>query len=88
MYYVYILRSQKDNSLYIGHTNNLARRVVDHNAGCGGKYTRQKGPWILVYSEQHPDRSFAMKREKYLKSTRGSQEKKKLAGIINSFSSV
>ena len=81
MFYVYIPQSLKTEKLYIGHTDNLARRLEEHNTGRGGKYTRQNGPWKLVYSEQHPDRSSAMKREQYLKSTRGSQEKKKLAGI-------
>jgi putative endonuclease len=79
LYFVYILLNPKTSKFYIGHTDNLKRRIEEHNTGCGGKYTRQNGPWILVYSEPHPDRSSAMKRERYLKSTKGSWEKKKLA---------
>jgi putative endonuclease len=56
--------------------------MEEHNAGWGSKYTRQNGPWTLLYSESHPDRSSAAKRERYLKSTRGSQEKKKLGGVF------
>jgi putative endonuclease len=82
MYYVYILQSLKTGKLYVGHTDNLARRVEEHNTGWGSKYTRQNGSWMLLYSESCPDRSSAVKRELYLKSTRGSQEKKKLAGVI------
>ena len=82
MYYVYIIRSLKTKKLYIGHTNDLTRRVEEHNTGRGGKYTRQNGPWTLLYSESHPDRSSAVKREIYLKSTNGSQEKKKLSGVL------
>jgi putative endonuclease len=82
MYYVYILQSLKTGKLYIGHTDNLARRVEEHNSGWGSKYTRQNGPWTLLYSESCPDRSSAVKRELYLKSTQGSQEKKKLAGVL------
>jgi putative endonuclease len=82
MYYVYILQSLKTGKLYIGHTDDLARRVEEHNSGWGSKYTRQNGPWMLLYSESCPDRSSAVKRELYLKSTRGSQEKKKLAGVF------
>jgi putative endonuclease len=82
MYYVYILQSLKTGKLYIGHTNNLARRVEEHNTGWGSRYTRQNGPWTLVYSESHPDRISATKRERYLKSTRGYQEKKKLADVL------
>jgi putative endonuclease len=82
VFYVYILQSLKTEKLYIGHTDNLARRLEEHNTGRGGKYTRQNGPWKLVYSEQHYNRPSAVKRERYLKSTHGSQEKKKLAGIL------
>jgi len=82
VYYVYILQSLKVEKLYIGHTDNLTRRVEEHNTGRGGRYTRQNGPWTLVYSESHSDRSSAVKRERYLKSTRGFHEKKKLAGLL------
>jgi putative endonuclease len=83
VFYIYILHSLKTKKLYIGHTDNLARRLNEHNTGRGGRYTQQNGPWKLVYSEKHSDRSSAANRERYLKSTRGSQEKKKLAGILN-----
>ena len=83
VFYIYILQSLKNNKLYVGHTNNLKRRICDHNNGWGSKYTCQNGPWKLVYSESHPDRPSAIKRERYLKSTKGSQEKKKLAYNIN-----
>jgi len=82
MYCVYILQSIKTGGLYIGHTDNLARRLEEHNTGRGGKYTRQNGPWKLVHSEHQPDRSSAAKRERYLKSTAGSHEKKRLAVIL------
>ena len=82
MYYVYILQSLKTKKLYIGHTDDLAQRLKEHNTGRGGRYTRQNGPWTLVYRASHPERASAAKRERYLKSTRGSQEKKKLAGVL------
>ena len=81
MYHVYILQSLKTERLYIGHTNNLERRLKEHNIGCGGKFSRQNGPWKLLYNESHPSRLSAFRRERYLKSTQGSQEKKKLAGV-------
>ena len=81
MYYVYILKSLKTSKLYIGHSDNVDRRIEEHNTSRGGKYTRQNGPWNLVYSETYPDRSSAVKRERYLKSTKGSHEKKILAGV-------
>jgi putative endonuclease len=82
VYYVYILRSLKTKKLYIGQTGDLDRRLKEHNTGWGGRYTRQNGPWMLVYSEDHPNRASAVKRERYLKSSRGSQEKKKLVVVF------
>jgi len=83
VHYVYILQSLKTEKLYIGHTDNLTRRVKEHNTDRGGKYSRQNSPWKLLYSESHLDRPSAAKRERYLKSTRGSQEKMKLAGVLS-----
>ena len=77
--FVYILRCQRDGSLYVGHTNNLARRLDQHNNPAGKSYTAKRGPWTLVHQEQHPDRSSAMRREHFLKSPDGSREKKRLA---------
>ena len=82
VYYVYILQSLKAGGLYVGHTDNRLRRIEEHNSGRGGKHTRQQGPWRMVYSEAHPDRASAVNRELYLKSTAGSQEKKRLAGVL------
>ena len=78
-FYVYILRSLKSGRLYIGHTSDLQRRLAEHNEGRGGQFTRQNGPWQLRYSEVHMDRTSAVKRELFLKSVEGSQEKKRLA---------
>ncbi len=80
--YIYILQSLKTGKLYIGHTDNISRRLEEHNTGRGGRYTRQNGPWKLLYNESSPDRSSAIKRELYLKSSKGSQEKKNLAGLL------
>ena len=65
-YFVYILKSLKDGTCYIGSTQEISERIERHNQG-RSKYTRSKRPWKLVYSEQHPNRSSALKRENYLK---------------------
>ena len=65
-YFVYIIQSQKDESYYIGSTRDLDDRLQRHNKG-RTKYTKVKGPWKLAFSEQHPDRSSAMKRELEIK---------------------
>ncbi len=65
-YHVYIIKSLKDNSFYIGSTNDLERRLIEHNEGMS-KYTSSKLPWKLVYSEQLPDVTSARSREYFLK---------------------
>jgi len=74
MFYVYILVSQSTGKRYIGQTNDLERRVAEHNSieHNHRKHTsRNQGPWKLVYHEEHPTRSEAMEREKWLKSSTG-----------------
>ena len=65
-YYVYILKSERDGSYYIGSTQDVAERINRHNQG-RSKYTKSKKPWILVYSEEHLDKSAALKRENQIK---------------------
>jgi putative endonuclease len=66
MYYCYILRCA-DDTLYTGVTTDLARRIDEHNAGRGSRYTASRKPVRLVWSEEHPDRSSAQKREAKIK---------------------
>ncbi len=66
MNYTYILECG-DKSLYTGWTNNLAKRVVAHQAGKGGKYTRAHLPVKLVYYEEYETKEEAMRREYYIK---------------------
>jgi putative endonuclease len=66
-YYVYILKSLKDGSFYVGSTNNLENRLQRHNEGRVAS-TKSKRFWKLVYSEQHPNRSGAAQRENEIKS--------------------
>lgn len=57
-----------DDSLYTGITTDLERRIAEHNdSKKGAKYTRSKRPVKLVFSENHPDRSSASKREYRIK---------------------
>lgn len=65
-YFVYILRC-KDNTLYIGSTNNLKNRVCRHNQGQGARYTQQRLPVTLVYFEIFTTRKAAAQRELQLK---------------------
>ena len=64
--YVYIVECA-DGTLYTGWTDDVAKRVAAHNAGCGAKYTRSRRPVVLRYYEEMPDRSSALSREAAIK---------------------
>lgn len=72
---VYILKCQ-DNTFYTGYTNNLSRRLLMHEAGKGAKYTRGRGPFEVVYTEEFITKEEALKREYQIKQlTRPEKEK-------------
>ena len=66
-YYVYILASKRNGTLYIGVTNDLLRRVSEHRQGLVAGFTKQHGVHRLVYFEQTTNVSAAIAREKQLK---------------------
>lgn len=65
-HYVYILHCN-DDTLYTGYTNNLQRRLQLHEAGKAAKYTRGRGPFKVVFVEEHATKSSALKREYEIK---------------------
>jgi len=67
MYYVYILKSLKDNKLYTGYTNNLQKRLEEHNQGKNFS-TSWRGPFKLIYYEAYLSQDDAKRREKYFKT--------------------
>ena len=70
MYYIYILFSRKDKKLYIGKTNNLKRRVLEHKNG-KTKTSKYRLPIELIYYEAYKIKADADAREEYLKSGGG-----------------
>lgn len=80
MFYVYILLCS-DNTLYTGYTNDIAKRVRNHNNGKGAKYTKYRTPCNLVYYETYGTKSEAMKREWEIKHTMNRKDK---IALINS----
>ncbi|MFN4353997.1 GIY-YIG nuclease family protein [Parvibaculum sp.] len=66
-YFVYILASRKHGTLYIGVTNDLARRVWEHREGIGSKFTKKYRVHRLVYTEPHEEIERAIQREKTMK---------------------
>ena len=65
-WFVYIVRCA-DNTLYTGMTNDIIRRIDQHNAGSASRYTRVRRPVKLVYQQQVENRSAALKREYAIK---------------------
>lgn len=71
-WYTYIVKSLKDGRRYIGITSDLERRLREHNRGSSStQSTMHRGPFILVYKENHPDAKSAREREKFFKSGAG-----------------
>ena len=70
MYYVYIIQSVKDNSYYVGSTEDLKRRLQEHNRG-RVRYTSSKMPYELVYYCAFQIKKKAIDFEKYLKQGSG-----------------
>ena len=67
IYYIYVLRSLKDNRRYIGMSKHPDKRLLEHNAGYT-KSTTGYRPWILIYKEEFDTLQEARKREVFLKS--------------------
>ncbi len=76
-YYVYILMSKKDGTLYTGQTNGIQDRLRRHNTG-QIQTTKHKRPWELVYFEEYATRAEAMWREWELKTKWNPERKLKL----------
>ncbi len=66
MYYVYVIKSKNDNKLYTGFTNNLERRIKEHNEGKAPS-TKLRNPFVLIYYEAYDAEKDARKREVNLK---------------------
>jgi len=66
-FYVYILASRRNGTLYIGMTDDLARRVWEHQIGAVPGFTKKYGVKMLVWFEQHESRESAFQRERQLK---------------------
>ena len=73
---VYVLYSKKYDRFYVGFTQDLKRRLKEHNSG-KTKSTKAYLPWVVVYTERVKERTQARKREKYLKSGVGREFIKK-----------
>lgn len=80
MFTVYILKSEKSNRYYIGHTNNIEDRIKRHNRG-QNKSTKICRPWKVIYTEHYNTKSEAYQREMEIKRYKSGIKFKKLLGL-------
>ncbi|UYZ59215.1 GIY-YIG nuclease family protein [Hymenobacter latericus] len=73
-YFVYILTNQNHTVLYVGVTNDLGRRLVEHRSGAHKGFTKRYNATKLIYFEEHTNINAAIAREKQFKG--GSRQKK------------
>lgn len=78
-YYTYILKSKKDGRIYTGYTKDLRKRLTQHNEGLS-TYTKNRGPFIIIYYEACMSEEKARSRELYLKSGMGKRYLKNRLG--------
>lgn len=77
MFFVYAIKSEVRYYIYVGMTNNVDRRVLEHNNG-ENRSTKAYKPFVLIYIEAFPSRIEARVKEKYLKSGIGKEYLKSL----------
>ncbi|PSQ33777.1 endonuclease [Halobacteriales archaeon QS_9_70_65] len=78
-HHVYVLECA-DGSLYTGYTTDVERRVAEHDAGEGAKYTRGRTPVELVHTESFDSRSAATRREHEIKALSRAAKERLVAG--------
>ncbi len=69
-YTAYILISRVARKTYVGHTNDLERRLEEHNRG-KSLFSKRYKPWEFIYKENFNNETDAIRKEKYLKSAAG-----------------
>lgn len=76
-FYVYVLLSQSDGNFYIGFTQDIHKRLEQHNRG-ENKSTAPRTPFKLIYFEYHLSREDALRRESYFKTSSGKRSLKQM----------
>jgi len=80
-YYTYIAYNAKHDKFYIGQTNNLCKRITEHNLGVSNYTSKYDGKWEMLYKEEFNSRSDAMQRERFLKKQKNKEFYRKLCKI-------
>ena len=74
IWYVYIIQNDRNGTFYTGITTDIIKRILKHNTGKGAKFTRGRGKWNIVYSEQILGNGEALKREYSIKKLTRNQK--------------
>jgi len=82
MYFVYILFSIRFKKTYVGISNDIVRRLEEHNRGYS-LYTNRYKPWIVIYKEKCENRIIARAKERYFKSSSGRRWMRRYIDIID-----
>lgn len=80
MFFIYVLYNKDHGKIYIGQTNDLGKRIAEHNDPSNARHTftgQFNWEWVIIYKEEATTRREALKREKQLKSYRGREFIKK-----------
>ena len=83
MYYLYLIQNEKTEETYIGITNDIKRRVAEHNFGISRSTHRKDGNWLLIYFEAYRLKEDAVIRERKMKQY-GRTRQESLKRCINS----
>jgi putative endonuclease len=83
MFFFYILRSEKTGKYYIGSTGDFQSRLAEHNSN-KSPYTRNRGPWKMIYKEPFATLSLARKREQEIKAWKNPGYMVRKLGLNNS----
>lgn len=70
MFVTYILKSKTFLKTYVGHTDDIDRRLIEHNDG-KSTFSKRYRPWVIIYKERFKNLDESIKREKYFKSAAG-----------------
>lgn len=82
LFFVYLLEC-RNKTYYCGYTNNIENRLIRHNAGHGGHYTKSHRPVTLVYFEPFGTQKKAMRRERQIKTYSRKQKQALIKNTIN-----
>lgn len=81
MYFVYVLKSLRDNKTYVGCTKDLDKRLKEHNAGEVFS-TKSRKPFVVWYKEEFQNKYEAFKREKHFKTAWGRRKLRKILDLL------